>query len=112
MPTTSTIATSGPSSRPRCFRTSSTGTSSARISTATDWSAPTSRAPRRQLLLEPVAGPEHPRDHRHAQGDDRDGDQHARPYRHVRNGVEAPAEAADHVDDRVEQGDRPEGIVE
>ena len=42
-----------------------------------------SKRVRPSLLLEPVAGPEHPGDHRHADGDDRHGDGDARPDRHV-----------------------------
>src|SRR6185369_10730034 len=64
------------------------------------------------LLLEPVPSPEHPGDHGHAAGDDRYGDQRARPDGDVGHRVEAPAEAADHVDDRVEKGDRPEWLVQ
>ena len=54
-------------------RTSSIGTSSRRTSTAMASSAPTSRAApiAASLLLQPIAGPEHPGDHRHADGDDR-----------------------------------------
>src|SRR4051794_36321138 len=64
------------------------------------------------LLLQPIAGAEHPRYHGHAAGDNRHRDQHARPDWHVGDGVEAPAKATDHVDDWVEQGDRPEWLVE
>ena len=69
--------------------------------------APTRRRERStagDLLLEAIAGPEHPGDD--GEADDDEGERHgeARPDGHVGDRIEAPAEAADQVDDRIEQG--------
>src|SRR3954467_4719557 len=61
----------------------------------------------RALLLEPVAGLKHPGDDRHAGRVDPQRDRGAGPDGHVGDRVEAPAEAADQVDDGVERRNRP-----
>jgi len=59
--------------------------------------------PLRESVLEPVAGLEDPSDHEEANG--REAQRHAQAdgHAHVRDPVEAPAEAVDQVHDRVEQ---------
>src|ERR1700759_2732593 len=112
---TSTIAMSDLGSRPASCRTSSTGTSLRETLMAKASSAPTRKARAQDppsLLLEPVTRPEHPGDHCHAAGNDRDRDGDARPQRHVRDRIEAPPKAADDVDDRVEERNRSERLVQ
>ena len=59
------------------------------------------------LGLQPVAGPEHPADDGEAEEEEAQGRREADADADVGGAVEAPAEAADQIDDRVEQGDRP-----
>ena len=61
----------------------------------------------RRSGLQPVAGPEHPADDREAEEEEAQGRGEADADADVADAVEAPAEAADQIDDRVEQGDRP-----
>src|SRR5262245_49043500 len=51
--------------------------------------------------LEPVPGPEDPRDHDHRPREERQGHAEAHPHVDVGEAEEAPAEAAHQVDDRV-----------
>ena len=55
-------------------------------------------------LLEPVPGAENPPDDDQAQGKEAQGGSQADSHGHIGTAVETPAEAADQVDDRVEQG--------
>src|ERR1022692_4454766 len=65
---------------------------------------------RRSLGLEPVSGLEYPGHDRQRYRHEHDRHAEADADSHVGNAVEAPAEAADQVDHRVEQRDRlPEG---
>src|SRR6266508_4901894 len=58
------------------------------------------------LLLEPVAGLEDPRYGRQADGEEQDGHRQAEAHAHIGGLEEAPAEAADQIDNRIAQGDR------
>src|SRR3954471_3139218 len=122
----STIATPARIMPKRCSATSSTGNSSAGTWTATASPAPTSRPkPGRSptpdslspegesgLGLEAIAGSEHPGDDRQAQQQEARGGGKADPDADVGGAVEAPAEAADQIDGRVEMGDRPPRLAE
>src|ERR1044072_773699 len=121
----STIATPGRIMPKRCSATSSTGSSSARISTARASPAPTrrrGRSPRPDSApanspggssgLQPVAGPEHPPDDGEAQEEEAQGRGEAEPDADIGGRVEAPAEALDQIDDRVEVGDRPPRLAQ
>ena len=57
--------------------------------------------------LQPVAGLEHPPDHRHAQREEHQRHRDADGDIDIGHLEKAPAEAADQIDDRIEQCDRP-----
>src|SRR5260370_17040882 len=58
------------------------------------------------LSFDPVSRPENPRHDRQRYRHEGDGHDETDADAHVRDTVKAPAEAADQVDDRVEQADR------
>src|ERR1700683_5115516 len=60
----------------------------------------------RPLILEPIAGFEEPPDDRHADGEECKRRQQAQSYIHVGDAEKAPAEPADQIKQRIEQGHR------
>src|SRR5436190_5458401 len=64
------------------------------------------RRPPSGLHLQPIPGPEDPRAYREEYREEDDRHAEAHPDADVGDTVEAPAKAADQVDDRVEQGHR------